>query len=245
MKSTQHYIVLLLTCCLFNATAHAAPRMALIYNGVSTCDGCPEAIGAVAKQAHLSVQYISNPQKIPGLLNKTAIFIIGGTDDNIEPMQHAFNKKVIAAIKNYVSKGGVYLGICGGAYIAADYYVSDNVKIKGFQLAPVTAVDDNTSDKARLEKIRWLDKNVVLYFQSGPTFIPNTNSNTLNIIARYQNNQIAAFTNTYGKGRVALIGPHPEADKTWLAEDGIPSVDWQPQQRLLLDLMNQLLKKIT
>lgn len=235
------HLAFLLSCCVLSVTAHATPRTALIYNGASTCDGCPEAISAVAKKAHLSIQYVSDPQRIPALLNKTTIFIIGGTDDNIEPMQHAFNKKVIAAIQHYLANGGTYLGICGGAYIAADYYVTDDIKHKGFQLAPVTAINYSTGSKARLEKIRWLDKDVVLYFQSGPTFIPNNDSNTLKLIARYQNNQIAAFTNTYGKGRVAFIGPHPEADKTWLAEGGISSTHWQPQQGLLLDLINQLL----
>jgi glutamine amidotransferase-like uncharacterized protein len=40
----------------------------------------------------------------------------------------------------------------------------------------------------------------------------------VHIVATYEDGNIAALMCPYGKGRVAVCGPHPEARSTWLEE---------------------------
>jgi len=59
------------------------------------------------------------------------------------------------------------------------------------------------------ERKRWV------YFQDGPMFTLSDHSPTT-VLARYSSNgDVAAMLNRYGKGWVANVGPHPEADKAW------------------------------
>jgi hypothetical protein len=226
----------------FAESATKVKPYALIYSGITTCKGCPEAIADVAKKANLPVKFVSNPKQIPGLLNHAAMLVIGGTEDNIEPMRLAFNKKIVTSIKQYINEGGRYLGICGGGFIAATYYMADeNKKVKGFNIVPALALDYSESSKPHLETIKWHEKNVTLYFQGGPTFILDNNAKNINIIARYSNGDIAALEYSYGKGKVVVVGPHPEADKSWLTEDGINAPHWKPRQELAVDLMKKMM----
>lgn len=230
---TLFYIFILAT---FNlALAANVKPYALIYNGVTTCEGCPETIADVVKKTHLPVKFVKDPEAIPDLLKHAAIFIIGGTDDDIEPMRKAFNNHIVTAIKNYLNAGGNYLGICGGAFIAAKEY--------GFGIIPATAEDYSENSKAKLLTINWKGKDVVLYFQGGPAFLLDKTARDIQIIATYSNGEIAAFSYPYGKGKVIVVGPHPEADKTWLEEDHINSKNWQPKQALIIELINHMISK--
>lgn len=214
----------------------------LIYSGINTCEGCPEAIAQLARKANLPIKFVSNPKHIPKLLNHAAIFAIGGTEDDIESMRLAFNKSIIISIKKYLTQGGRYLGICGGGFIAATYYMAEeNFKVKGFNIIPALAVDYSETSKPHLEIIQWYGKKAILYFQGGPKFILNKDAKNINIIARYSNGDIAAFEYLYGKGKVVVIGPHPEADKTWLVEDGIDSSHWKSRQELAVNLIKKML----
>jgi glutamine amidotransferase PdxT len=244
MKMLRYFILvsfLTITCLAFSAPAKTN-TYALIYAGVNSCGGCPEAIADIARRDHISVKYVKNPNQIPLLLNHASIFIIGGTEDSIEMMRLSFNKKIISSIKKYVNHGGNYLGICGGGFIAAKYYMADvNRWVKGFNIIPARAVDYSETSEAHLENLRWKGKNVLLFFQAGPKFILEKDARNVAIIAHYPNGDIAALKYLYGKGKVVVVGPHPEADKTWLEEDGIDSSQWKPRQELIIDLFNEML----
>jgi glutamine amidotransferase-like uncharacterized protein len=217
-------------------------KYALIYNGPTTCEGCPEAIGYIARLAKIPVKYVTDPKKIPNLLNNAAIFIIGGTEDNIEPMRIAFNNDIVLAIQNYLQQGGRYLGVCGGAFIAAKKYAPDEeTQMNGFNLIPADAVDYSETSQAHLEKINWYGHDEILYFQGGPKFLIDKSAKKIEIIAYYKDGSVAAFKYAYGNGKVAVVGPHPEADKTWLDEDHIDSLHWKSKQNLAVSLLQDLI----
>lgn len=135
-------------------------------------------------------------------------------------------KKYARAVRDFVSGGGRYLGFCLGAYLAG----SD----PGFDLIPdgdevlneieqpgaaVTNINDtvievdwtfSTGSKAgETKKNRWL------YFQDGAGFELAQGSRA-KVLGRYSSNgDVAAILNSYGKGWVANVGPHPEADESW------------------------------
>lgn len=235
--------ILLISSLGFAENTLTVKKYALIYAGTTTCTGCPEAIASIAEKAYLPVKYVKDPKLIPSLLDHAAIFIIGGTDDNIEPMRLAFNKNIVSALKEYIKQGGGYLGICGGGFIAAKYYVTGKKpQVKGFGIIPAIAVDYRKTTKAHLEKVQWLGENVSLYFQGGPMFILDKHAKDFKIIARYRNNNIAALEYLYGKGKVVVVGPHPEADQTWLDEDNINSPHWQAKQELALNIIRNMIK---
>jgi glutamine amidotransferase-like uncharacterized protein len=124
-------------------------------------------------------------------------------------------------LQNYVSNGGHYLGFCLGAYLAGPGY--------GFDLLPrgvtvgseieqrnsqVSNDDDTviqvdwTFQHGKTQTNRWL------YFQEG-AFIKGLDGNAV-VLARYSKSRdVAASVTTRGKGSVGLVGPHPEADKSW------------------------------
>ena len=241
-KSLVYISIFIASSSCFTEPASKVTPYALIYSGTDTCEGCPEAIANIARKANLPVKYVSDPKQIPALLNHAAIFAIGGTEDNIEQMRSAFSKRTITSIKKYLKQGGRYLGICGGGFIAATYYMAEeNLKVRGFDIIPALAVDYSETSKPHLEIIQWYGKNAILYFQGGPKFILDKNAIGINIIARYSNGDIAALKYLYGKGNVVVIGPHPEADKTWLEEDGMDSSHWKPRQELVVNLIKKML----
>jgi glutamine amidotransferase-like uncharacterized protein len=242
LKRLFYLSIILISASCFSQSISKIQPYVLIYSGKNTCEGCPEAVADIARKVNLPVKYVSHAKQIPRLLNHAAIFAIGGTEDNIEQMHSEFSESIVSSIKNYLKQGGNYLGICGGGFIAATYYMADvNLKVKGFNIIPALAVDYSETSKPHLETIQWYGKNVILYFQGGPTFILDKNAKDIHIIARYSNGDIAALESPYGNGKVVVIGPHPEADKTWLEEDGIDASHWQPRQELIVNLIKKML----
>lgn len=124
-------------------------------------------------------------------------------------------------LQKFVSKGGHYLGFCLGAYLAG--------YTPGFKLLPKGADVDSeceqpdsqvTTDEDTMIQVDWTftsgktEKNKWLYFQDGP-FIDGLKDQE-SVIARYsKSGNVAASVTRYGKGRVGLVGPHPEADEEW------------------------------
>jgi glutamine amidotransferase-like uncharacterized protein len=58
-----------------------------------------------------------------------------------------------------------------------------------------------------------------MYFQDGPFFIVDKdakNADDVDVLATYSSNgKIAALVAPFGKGKVGVAGPHPEADASW------------------------------
>lgn len=129
-------------------------------------------------------------------------------------------------MRDFVANGGWYLGFCLGAYLAGPTkgfdLLSEGVRVTREIKRPhsqVRSMKDTviqvdwsfTTGKNRgtTERKRWL------YFQDGAAFIlPNGSLTT--VLARYSHNRdVASTLNPFGKGWVANVGPHPEADQSW------------------------------
>lgn len=137
----------------------------------------------------------------------------GKTIDSIDP----------AAIKNFVKNGKGYLGICAGAFSGA-YYTKDCYY--GWSLAPnvnclqawgekntdITITSSGQGILGQSDTITTLYWNGPAMSVSGNAFVMATydgitDSNGRVIIA---SGMAAIVGDFYGKGRTALIGPHPE-----------------------------------
>jgi glutamine amidotransferase-like uncharacterized protein len=221
----------------------AGAEYALIYNGPVAAEDCPEAAAAVARETGLSVRFVSDLNKLPGLLKRAEVFIIGGTDDDLDPLIADFTPAAKQAVQEYVRRGGRYLGICGGAYLAGTGYRENGRYVPLLDLIPAEPHEFEAGNYAeQILPIRWMGATYPMYFQGGPAF-ELTAPARVRIIAKYADGQVAALVSPYGRGKVAVIGPHPEADSSWA--DHLPRAEhWTSTRHLLVQLLRQMLAPV-
>lgn len=149
-------------------------------------------------------------------------------------------------IRNYVAKGGRYLGICMGSYFAGYHYfdlLANNTKAVQYVTRPDSTVKRETYDVVTLS---WEGKDKTLYFHDGAAFVPSKGFKTISgdVIAKYQNGDAAALIQDYKKGRVAVVGPHPEAHSWWFYSQSRIHNRWHDcvHHDLALDLVSRLMQ---
>ncbi|RDG36278.1 BPL-N domain-containing protein [Streptomyces corynorhini] len=140
------------------------------------------------------------------------------------------------AIRDFVQRGGRYLGFCLGGYLAGqdegfgllsgdvDQYITTD--------GATVTTEDNT-----LVEVEWRGHPRTLFFQDGAYFTPGPGPDTT-VIATYPNGLTAALVTSYGTGRVAVVGPHPEATADWFEGPPLP---FQDTHDLALDFVSTVL----
>jgi hypothetical protein len=213
---------------------------ALVYDGPVAAEGAADAVAAVVEDIGLPVTFISDIFELPEFLEDAAVFIIGGTEDDLSPLFNAFTPEVDVALRDYLQRGGRYLGICGGAYLASSGWDEYGTWVRMLGIIPAESgiLDDN--EEPRILPIDWLGETYQMYFQYGPTFILTPTSQDVRTIAYYSDGDIAALLSSYGRGKVAVSGPHPEAEDDW-ADEAVNGEDWTSTTMLLVDLLEELL----
>jgi hypothetical protein len=232
--------MLLIITPLFFCEPAAAGRLALVYNGPVSAEDCPEAVAAVARQAELTVRFTPRPQELPALLPDAAVFILGGSDDDLTPLLRAFTPEVRTALKTYLLQGGRYLGVCGGGFMASSSWTEASGVVEGLGLTTATSSTHDENFSPRILPITWLGKVWPMYVKAGPAFHLRPGTEPVRPVAYFANGELAALVAGYGRGKLALIGPHPEARPSWAEEAGNGS-DWRSTTHLLLALLKELL----
>ena len=219
----------------------------LIYNGkVADVDGVMK-IAEISAENGFAVAYISNLRKLPALLASARAFVIGGTDDDTDDLLDDLYE-VQDELKTYIEKGGNYLGICGGAYVASKGSQWDDGYETGMGLVDIDcfAYDVDFIDP-QIITINWFGSPRTIYYQYGPAFAQSKIPEDSKIFAVYNNlNQdVAIFETTVGQGTVILCGPHPEADATWLLDDPEPvnAHNWKETKDMLQYILMQLVSE--
>ena len=213
---------------------------ALIYNGAVAAEEGPEAVAAIAERVGLPVTFVSDIAELPRLLEHAAVFIIGGTKDDLTPLIESFTPEVSAALKAYLQNGGRYFGICGGGFIASTGWEEGDTFVKTLGIIPAESGDLDDDSEPRILPIRWLEETRPMYFQAGPTFELIESPEAARVIASYADGEIAALMSSYGKGKVAVSGPHPEATKSW-ADEADDGDTWTATTDLAVELLQELL----
>ena len=185
------------------------------------------------------IKLINADYILEGLSSKNDKLLImpGGADTfYMEKLGQAGNFK----IKDYVIKGGGYLGFCAGAYFACKSIqsaigtlnaVSGKRKlgfypgnIIGPTLAPYSY---NTKKGFKVSRIKFqqgLKKNQILnlFYHGGGTFMKAQEFRNINILAEYtnqdRNDKAVIIQSDFGKGKVVLSGVHFEIDPYILHE---------------------------
>jgi glutamine amidotransferase-like uncharacterized protein len=198
-------------------------KLALIYKGPGACEGCPEAVGRLLQEMKIRVRYVSPGEFSETTFKTSALYVQpGGTGNGSIDTLKALGAKQVEVLRSYVSSGGKYLGICAGGYLAGQFWERDR-KTKAFSFLPVIVNSESNDQSAQLVSVIWKGKLNQMYFQYGPYFdvhaIPG-----VDVWATYkESGRAAALIAGYGKGKVGVIGPHPEATKEWFDQDGLNS----------------------
>ena len=126
-------------------------------------------------------------------------------------------------ITDFVQRGGRYLRFCLGGYLAG--------ATPGFTLLPGDASEyissrdaDTRTTRDTIVTVTWRGRERHMFFQDGPIFVLDPTA-PATVLARYTNGAVAALVAPYGKGRVGVVGPHPEATSSWYSDVRRPNPD--------------------
>jgi len=140
-------------------------------------------------------------------------------------------------VKEFVRKGGKYLGICMGAYWAGQHYLNmlDNVDAVQYITQPRT---DTRRPHAKDINVNWNGHDTTMFFYDGCALVGNGQHD---ILATYANGDSMAII----QKNIGLIGCHPESEKFWY--DGYSWMRGKyhngQHHRLLLDFVNNLVNR--
>jgi glutamine amidotransferase-like uncharacterized protein len=215
-------------------------RLALVYRGPASLPGCPEAVAELLKASRwqFDVQFVGPSEEIPlsaDALSNGALYAQPGGGSLGRSYRHLKGQRSV--IRDYVAGGGRYLGLCLGGYLAG--------ATPGFGLLPGDTDQYIASTGAEIRheqdallSVRWRDRQRTMYFQDGPLFLLDSGARATTL-ATYRNGAIAAMVTPFGAGRVAVVGPHPEATDDWFIDAGLPV---QRARDLGLDLVDTVMK---
>ena len=217
--------------------------IALIYNGKVAAEGCPEALAELVEALGMKVVYFDNPSKLPKRLKGATFCMIGGTEDDLSPLLKQFKPKIRSALTKWVRAGGVYVGTCGGGYVASKGWDESWGTVKALALVPVWTEAWVENPDPMIITVTWNGTKRTIYYQYGPVFLVKKKHPGIKVIARYSDKRPAVLVSNLGKGRVVVCGPHPEADETWLEDDPPPThaSRWRPTRDLALALLRSVL----
>ncbi|MBC7658882.1 MAG: hypothetical protein H7249_04165 [Chitinophagaceae bacterium] len=235
--------------------ASAKGNIALIYRGPAACDGCAEAAADMVKQSgqHLEVHYIGPDEDLTfsdAAFANAVLYVQPGGGDNLDETYEKDIKPYRAYVRNFIKNGGRYLGICMGGYLAGQ---------PGFDLIPGIADQYIRLDHAQVKhsgdtvvEVKWGDHQRTMFFQDGPFFKLSKQgllTSKTQVLARYASlpnddsaeDAIAAMIAPFYQGKVAVIGPHPEATGSWYRESQLKA-PLELTEDISLELILALLK---
>ena len=140
-------------------------------------------------------------------------------------------------IKEFVQRGGAYLGICMGAYWAGQHYLDILKGVDAVQYITRPNTDTRRPHAKSLDVI-WNGKHEQMYFYDGCALIGNGKYKT---VATYTNGDPMAII----QNRMGLIGCHPESEQHWY-----DSYSWMQgkyhqnrHHKLLLEFVDSIIKQ--
>jgi len=200
-------------------SAEEKPMNIAVYRGEAGCTGCSEMVvkSLISTGKNFSISYIGESEKLKlnsRNLNKFDMYIQPGGGQDIPAAYDAISDEGAEAIRNFVRSGKRFLGICMGAYLADKDWI-------GLIDVPLDSEVGRPGSEAADEgdytlSLLWGGKKESAYFQDGPYLSNSSASKGFTPISWYSNGDVAMAAYTYGKGKVVLSGPHPEADESWI-----------------------------
>jgi len=158
---------------------------------------------------------------------------IGDSDTFTQLFKHNGDR-----VRDFVARGGRYLGICMGAYWAGSHYLNilDEVDAVQYITRPGT---DTRRPHAKNLSVTWQGNPTKMFFYDGCSLVGNQHKFTT--VATYANGDAMAI---YQK-RMGLIGCHPESEQFWYDSYSYMRGKWHggAQHKLLLDFTDELMRR--
>lgn len=212
------------------------PKIALfVYDPKASVQCANGMINALGK--HYEFRLFSKNEMEEGFFDDFDIVAfpggIGDSDSFDRLLKH--NKK---AVKDFISRGGRYLGICMGAYWAGKHYfnILDDVDAVQYITRPGT---DTRRPHSKAMPVTWEGQQEKMFFYDGCALVGNNSK--FETIATYSNNDPMAII----QDRIGLIGCHPESEKFWYDSPKYMNPHYHNgyHHTLLLDFVNKLMEK--
>lgn len=210
------------------------PEIALIFSGSGACrEDCAKAGVDAAVLAGLvpvpvtgkELTSSSSPEQVAQFFEHVKVWVMPGGYARNE--LSAISTRMKAELKEFVRKGGGYVGWCAGAFAATARIGTVGVPGLGLMSGNTVLFSARSRRNAyggSIEKTTWLNEIRYFYFEGGPRFynLPST----VEVVGRFDDQiSVSAVRSTYGSGRVFLTGTHPEAPTWWWSGTGIQDPD--------------------
>ena len=203
-----------------NTSSNPSVTKVLIYNGQGVMESSVEGIEDTINDSNN--QNVSPNNKLE--YNTTTTInsnTLSGYDVLIMPggeaIDYIHNDEIDAnALKQFVSSGKGYIGICAGAYAGSNYVMGE---YSGWGLAPdVNTMMEGYEGQLQISSTSFGSKilnnsSTNIHMDTGPAMSTNDSQVVMATFADNNTgymNSPAIIGDTYGSGRVILSGPHPE-----------------------------------
>lgn len=169
-----------------------------------------------------------------------ALVIPGGYMDQYQP---AVGEKGAASIREFVASGGIYLGVCAGAYACSQGHYKPFFVPEGVLSYPSVGRGFVTLELTHEGKELWGENETIPFvkYVNGPSLALAPSARRATVLARFlefesfqpptldhppegpEMGSIAALKCPYGKGTCLLFSPHPEQSPgfEWLLSDAL------------------------
>ncbi len=227
-----------------------------MYNGSGSWSYGKKAVSRLFDWAGCTYENVSGQNIIDGCLENFDILYWPGGDYVSYLGEMDLEGK--AAVQEFISSGGGYLGICAGAYYACDYMVwmdddsfpPPDYKVEGDELnldllegvawGPIFELAERPEPGYAMVQVNInhnhpitsnLPDTMQIIYIGGPYFVLHADAEQdISILGTYDlTEQNAIAATTYGQGRVFLISPHAEVEED-SNRDGYEPFDELPDE---------------
>lgn len=207
---------------------------AAVHRGPHQVPGCPEAAARLLARAGLRARFVGRGERLSlaDALRRGPTVLVqpGGGELDTAWTELAADRETV---RDYVAGGGRYLGLCLGGYLAG--------RTPGYGLLPgdtdqLVRRSGSPLRRARdgVVEVVWDGQRRSLYAEDPPVFLLDGDRQPpagqpvapgpATVVATYPNGDVAALVCPFGDGRVAVVGPHPEATDDWFTDAGLAPV---------------------
>jgi len=183
----------------------------LLYNGTGTSS--TDVAAVEAQLTTLKLTYATaNTAQLDAMtetqLKAYKLFIVPG-GNSITIGNNSLSKAATTNVRNAVSNGLHYLGICAGGFFGG-YSIYNGLDLTSGAWFNFYADHFKGINKEAVEISFPSSSKLDIYWQDGPQF-----TGWGNIVGKYPDGTPAIVESSYGKGFVILSGVHPEAPASW------------------------------
>lgn len=207
----------LLLCAVSQAWCAPGTIRAAVYAGPGVAPVPDPVFLALAQSEQILAHPVSPEDVRSGRLEaEDALVMPGGFAD---AQSAALGAEGLAAVRRFVAEGGAYVGICAGAYLATAHPLP---RAGNLELLNVTNIPPWERGAGPL-RAAWPGEpgSFGMYYENGPVFGPAGRPDLprATTVLEYRSGPggsvgmegfAAAVAGPYGRGRVVLLGPHPE-----------------------------------